>query len=522
MNQFQAPDIQWAALTPVLILMGSAVVGVLVESFIRKPAVRRSVQVVLTLAAIGGALVAGVWRWFVVGQDGPQALVAGALREDPFAIGMQVVLLISAFIALLVVADRADGEDAFTPNVAAVPGTTYEEKGRRAGLIQTEVYPLLLFSLTGMWVFTSAADLLTLFVALEVLSLPLYLLTSMARRRRLLSQEAALKYFLLGAFASAFFLMGIALLYGYSGGVGFDTVAQAVPLMVENDWLLLAGVVLVLVGLLFKVGAVPFHQWTPDVYQGAPTPITGFMAAATKIAAFGALVRFLYVVTPDLTWDLTPFLWVISGVTIVVGTILAIVQTDIKRTLAYSSVAHAGFLLLGVITLTGSGPAAIIFYLLAYSLATIGAFALVAMVRTQNADGSISTEASHLSAWAGLGRRSPLLAVALTIFMLSFAGIPLTAGFIGKFAVFSAAIEGGAWPMVVLAVLASVAAAFFYVRVIVLMFFTEPATDSSTVVVKTEGLAPYAAGICVVGTLVLGVWPTPVLDLAAEAAKFLL
>src|SRR5690606_11624912 len=343
---FVAPHIEWAALTPVLILLGAAVIGVLVEAFVPR-ASRRLVQLALSALAVAGALVAVTWRWTVVQSSGPRELVAGALREDGPALLAQAVLLVLSLLALLVIADRSRGEDGFAPTAAAVPGSEYEDQARRAGLAQTEVFPLTMFAVTGMLVFPAAADLLTMFIALEVLSLPLYLLAGLARYRRLLSQEASLKYFLLGAFSSAFFLMGLALLYGYAGSVRLDELAVAVPAMAGMDGLLLAGSALVIVGLLLKVGAVPFHAWTPDVYQGAPTSVTGFMAACTKVAAFAALLRFVYVVTPGLTWDLAPFLWTVAILTMVVGTVLAIVQTDMKRTLAYSSVAHAGFLLLG-------------------------------------------------------------------------------------------------------------------------------------------------------------------------------
>lgn len=521
---FVAPEIQWVALTPVLIVLGAAVLGVLIEAFApRGP--RRPIQLVLSALAIAGALVAVAWRWSVVQADGPSALVAGALREDAPALIAQAVLLVLALLALLVMADRARGEDAYAPTAAAIPGSEYEEQARRAGLVQTEVFPLTLFAVTGMLVFPAAADLLTMFIALEVLSLPLYLLAGLARRRRLLSQEASLKYFLLGAFSSAFFLMGLALLYGYAGSLQLSAIASAVPVMSGMDGLLLAGSAMVIIGLLFKVGAVPFHAWTPDVYQGAPTPVTGFMAACTKVAAFAALLRFVYVVTPGLEWDLAPFLWTVAILTMIVGTVLAIVQTDMKRTLAYSSIAHAGFLLLGVIALDERGIGGVLFYLLAYGLATVGAFGLVSLVRIQDADGTIAGEAGHLSQWAGLGRRSPVLAVCFSLFLLSFAGIPLTAGFTGKFAVFSAAVAGGDWPLVVVAVLASAAAAFFYVRIIVLMFFTEPATSedgSSVTVVRTEGLTSVAVLVCAIGTVLLGVLPDVVLAITAQASKFLL
>ncbi|WP_159622883.1 NADH-quinone oxidoreductase subunit NuoN [Ruania rhizosphaerae] len=518
---FVPPSIDWAALAPIVIVLGAAVVGVLIEAFV-KDAVRRMVQVILAVVALGAALVTVAWRWTVVQAQGPAELVGGAIVEDTPALMAQGVVLICAFLGMLVIADRVGGEDGFTPVAAGAPGSTYEAQARRLGLVQTEVYPLVLFSVGGMLVFPAASDLLTLFIALEVLSLPLYLLAGLARRRRLLSQEASLKYFLLGAFSSAFFLMGLALLYGYSGSVRFADLAAAVPAMVGMDVVLLAGVVLVLVGLLFKVGAVPFHSWVPDVYQGSPTSITGFMAACTKIAAFAALVRFLYAVVPGLTWDLSPLLWTIAILTMIVGTVLAIVQTDIKRMLAYSSVAHAGFVLLGVIALTSSGISSVMFYLLVYGVATVGAFGLVTLVRERDAEGNVTGEATRVEQWAGLGRRHPVLAVCFTLFLLSFAGIPLTAGFVGKFTVFAAAVEGGAWPLVVIAVLASAAAAFFYVRMIVLMFFTDPDQDAGSTVVRTEGTTAIAVAVCAVATVVLGVVPTPILSLTSEATKFML
>ena len=520
MSTFVAPFVDWAALSPVLIVLGAAVVGVLIEAFVPRRS-RRPAQLILGLLAVAAALVAVVWRWTVVQDAGPQELVSGAVIEDGPALAVQGVLAVFGLLALLVIADRTEsGEGAFVAQAAARPGSTDEADATRAGMAQTEVYPLTLFALGGMMVFAAAGDLLTLFVALEVLSLPLYVLSGLARRRRLLSQEASLKYFLLGAFASAFVIFGIALLYGYSGTVRLDGIAQSVPATVGMDWMLLAGSLMVIAGLLFKVGAVPFHSWTPDVYQGAPTPITGFMAAGTKVAAFAALLRFVYVVLPDMSWDLQPVLWVVIILTMLVGTVLGIVQTDIKRMLAYSSIAHAGFVLIGVVSLRSEGISSVIFYLLAYGLASIGAFALITLVRERDGDGNVTGEATHLSQWAGLGRRSPAVAVAMVVFLISFAGIPLTGGFIGKFAVFSAAVDGGATVLVVLAVLASAATAFFYVRLIVLMFFTEP-DGESTAVVSSEGLTSVAVAVCAVGTVLLGVLPGPVLALAGQAAVFL-
>ncbi|MFH5822025.1 NADH-quinone oxidoreductase subunit NuoN [Georgenia sp. AZ-5] len=520
MNTFVAPEVDWGALTPVLILLAAAVAGVLVEAFVPRGA-RRGVQLLLSLLATAGALVAVVWRWTVVQDAGPTAVVGGAVIEDGPALAVQALLAVFGLLGLLVIADRTEtGEGAFVAQAATRPGSVDEADATRTGMAQTEVYPLVLFSLSGMFVFASAGDLLTLFVALEVLSLPLYVLSGLARRRRLLSQEASLKYFLLGAFASAFVIFGIALLYGYSGTIRLEGLAQAVPATVGMDWLLLAGVVMLLTGLLFKIGAVPFHAWTPDVYQGAPTPVTGYMAAATKLAAFAALLRVVYVVLPDMGWDLEPLMWGVIILTMLVGTVLGIVQTDVKRMLAYSSIAHAGFILIGVIALRSVGIAAVIFYLLAYGVATLGAFALVTLVRERDPEGNVTGEATHLSQWAGLGRRNPALAVAMVAFLLSMAGIPLTAGFIGKFWVFSAAVDSGAWVLVLLAVLASAATAFFYVRLVVLMFFTEP-DGETTAVVSSEGLTTVAVAVCAVATVLLGVLPGPVLSLATDAAVFL-
>ena len=537
MTTFIAPTIDWGALTPLLIVLGAAVLGVVLETFV--PArTRRVAGLFLAVFAVAGALVAVVWRWTVVWQGGasaaPNYAIApvrsgaqtpnGLLPEDPFGLAAQGILLVVALVALLVIADRTQTrEGSFAAQVASRPGSLDEADADRLGLEQTEIFPLTLFALGGMMVFPVANDLLTLFIALELLSLPLYLLSATARRRRLLSQEAAAKYFVLGAFASAFFLMGIALLYGYSGSLRMAEIAVAVPTVAGMDWLLLAGVTLVLVGLLFKVGAVPFHAWMPDVYQGAPTPITGFMAAATKLAAFAAMVRFLYTAASGLQSYLLPALTVIIILTMLVGTVVGLVQSDIKRLLAYSSVAHAGFILIGVLSWQSLGVSSVLFYLFAYGLATVGAFALVTLVREHDEHGTVTGEATSLDRWKGIGRRRPMVGVAMTVFLLSFADIPLTAGFEGKFAVFSAGLSTGEpvlVVLVVLAVLASAATAFFYFRIIVLMFFDEP-TEQSAVAVSSEGLTTVAVVLCVVGTIALGVFPGPVLGLLESAAVFL-
>ncbi|MFI6861849.1 NADH-quinone oxidoreductase subunit NuoN [Streptomyces sp. NPDC050421] len=530
-EKFKAPVIEYTQLTPVLIVIGVAVLGVLVEAFVPRRA-RYYTQVLLTVVALVAAF-AAVVGLAADGYGTTKAHIAamGAIAVDGPALFLQGVILLTSLVAVFTFAERRlDPEshgsrvDSFAAQAASVPGSDSEKAAVKAGFTTTEVFPLLLFAVVGMLVFPAANDLLTLFVALEVFSLPLYLLCAVARRKRLMSQEAAVKYFLLGAFSSAFLLFGIALLYGYAGSVSYAQIATVVdgsiqqidPALADtmgNDALLLIGGAMILAGLLFKVGAVPFHMWTPDVYQGAPTPVTGFMAAATKVAAFGALLRLLYVVLPGLTWDLRPVMWGIAIVTMVGGAVVAITQTDIKRLLAYSSIAHAGFILAGVIAATPQGISSVLFYLATYSFVTVGAFAVVTLVR--DAGG----EATHLSKWAGLGRRSPLVAAVFAVFLLAFAGIPLTSGFSGKFAVFKAAAEGGAGGLVVVGVISSAIAAFFYIRVIVLMFFSEPKADGPTVAVPSPlTMTTIAVGVAV--TLVLGLAPQYFLDLASQAGVF--
>lgn len=523
-SAFVAPEIPWVKLLPVILVLGAGIVGVVVEAFVPQR-LRRVIQLTVSVVAVAGATVAIAAQWADVRDTGGSVLLGGSVILDGPTLVLWGMLVLLGLMSLLVVIDRGEsGEDAFAPSAAAVPGSDYEELARRTGQRQTEIFPLGLFALGGMMIFPAAGDLLTLFVALEVLSLPLYLLSGMARRRRLLSQEASMKYFLLGAFSSAFMLFGIALLYGFSGSLRLAEIATAIDQVHGLDPLLITGLVLVLVGVLFKIGAVPFHSWTPDVYHGAPTPITGFMAACTKIAAVGVLLRIVYVVLPPLEWDVMPLLWGIAVLTMVVGTVIAIVQTDIKRMLAYSSIAHAGFVLVGVVALTTSGISSVLFYLLAYGLATVGAFAVVTLVREVNSGpgGVVLAEATHLSQWSGLGRRSPWLAGAFTLFLLSFAGIPLTAGFVGKFTVFAAAIEGGLAWLVVVGVVASAASVFFYVRLIVLMFFTDPVgtAGESTTVTRSEGMTTVAIWVGVIGTVLLGVLPSPVLQLLSDTAAF--
>ncbi len=504
-----APDIDYLALLPMLIVGIAAIVGVLVEAFLPRSA-RRSLQILITFAALFAAFV-------VLVSNAGIRIITGSLAIDGPSLFLQgLVLLVSLVAALLIAERRVDPSgDAFAPRVSSLPGSAEEQELARRGFAQTEVWPLMLFAVLGMMLFTAANDLLVMFIALEIMSLPLYLMVGMARRRRLLSQESALKYFVLGAFSSAFFIFGAALLYGYSASITLPAIADALSAKPGEQGLVIAGFALVVVGLLFKIGAVPFHQWVPDVYQGSPSPITAFMAAAVKVAAFGALLRFLYVAFGGNRWDWQPALWVIAIATMLLGSIVAITQTDIKRMLAYSSIAQAGFILVGVIATNPEGVAAVMFYLAAYGFATLGAFGVISLVRDSGGG-----EATHLSRWAGLGRRSPWLAAAFALFLLSFAGIPLTSGFIGKFTVFEAAIISDATPLVIVGVVASIIAAFFYIRVIVLMYFTDSAEDAPTVAVPSAWTT-LAISIAAAVTVVLGVLPQPVLDLVERADVFL-
>ena len=511
-EEFSSPSFEYQLLAPMLVVFGGAIVGVVVEALAPRRS-RRSVQIGLSLVTVAVAFVVLV---AITRPELGDLAAAGTVAIDGPTVFFQGTILVLAFLSFMLFIERGvdPGGDAFAPSAATIPGSGSERDLAAARIAQTEVWPLALFSVGGMMLFVAANDLLTFFVALEVMSLPLYLLVGLARRKRLLSQEAALKYFLLGSFSSAFLLFGSALLFGYAGSISFVGIYDALSSGVGLDPLLLIGTGMVAIGLFFKVGAVPFHSWVPDVYQGAPTPVTAFMAAATKVAAFGAMLRIFYVALGDYDWNWRPMFWVVTILTIVVGSVLAITQTDIKRMLAYSSVAQAGFILIGVTATSDSGLSSTMFYLVAYGFATIGAFALVMLVR----DGT--SEATHLSRWAGLGRSSPLVAAVLSLFLLSFAGIPLTSGFIGKFLVFEAAIDGGASPLVIVGAVLSAVAAFFYVRVIVLMYFSDPPDDAPSI--GLPGVATtLTLAVCAAATVALGVVPGPVIDLAQEAATFI-
>jgi len=517
-QRVDVPPIDYAAIAPMLVVLGAACVAVLVEAFLPRRQ-RWPAQVTLAVGSLG---VAGLALGLYAGNAGPAGVttLSDALAVDRPTLVLWGTLLALGVAAALLIADRSvEPGGAFVATAAARAGAGGSGNGGRpeersygspeqAPTMQTEVFPFMLFALGGMMAFTAANNLLTMFIALEVLSLPLYLMCGLARRRRLLSQEAAVKYFLLGAFASAFFLYGLALIYGYAGSVRFTDIAAASVGSARSDTLLFGGLAMLVVGLMFKGSVGPFHTWTPDVYQGAPTPVTAFMAACTKIAAFGGILRVLQVAFADTRWEWRGVLWAIAIASMVIGAVFGLTQTDVKRMIAYSSVAHAGFLLLGAMAISPQGVSGTLFYLLAYGFTTLAIFGVISLVR--DADG----EASHLSQWAGLAKRSPIVAGVMAFLLLALAGIPLTSGFTAKFAVFAAALEDGMAPLVIVALVASAVAAFFYVRVIVLMYFSEPAPDGPTVTVP-GAFTTAAITLGVIVTLLLGIVPTLALEWTA-------
>lgn len=513
-DHIQLPQVDLLAVLPMLVVLGGACLGVLVEALAAKGA-RYPIQVLLTFAVLGCA---GFFT-IIGAMDGQYASTfGGSVAVDSATYVIWGIILVLAVMSVLLMADRVtEPGGVFTATAAHRIGSTKDRvQTQVAAPMQTEVFPLTLFAVGGMLVFGAATDLVTLFVALEVMSLPLYLLCGLARRRRLISQEAAVKYFLLGAFTSAIMLYGIALLYGYAGSIRFTAIMSAARSGTSTDTLLIAGIALVVVGLLFKASVGPFHLWTPDVYQGAPTPVTAFMAACTKVAAFAALLRILFTALQPMVWTWRPVLMGIAVISMAIGAVLGLTQRDVKRMLAYSSIAHAGFLLMGVMTLTSKGASGTMFYLLSYGFATIGGFAVLTLLRRDGAEANLVRE------FTGLGRRSPLLAAVMTLFLMSFAGIPLTSGFIGKLSVFTAAMDAGMGWLVVVALLASVVAAYYYLRIVVLMYFTDPdAPEERAEIVVPGTMTAIVIGVCAVVTLLLGLLPSAALDLVSVVTPLL-
>ncbi len=489
----QLPHIDWVTIAPEAIFFVGGLLMLLAGVFMR----RRVPRGFWSIATVVTALLA-LWPafhlWHQVRHGGARLAIADAIVVDGFSIFIMVVIISTVVMAALL----ADGYL------------------RREGLEGPEYYVLMLFSAAGGMLMASANDLIVVFLGLEILSIALYTLAGYQQRREG-SQEAAIKYFVLGAFSSAFFLYGIALVYGAIGSTNLGTIAEFLRVNALTNGLLLAGFALLIVGLGFKVAAVPFHMWTPDVYQGSPTPATAFMAAAAKAAGFAALLR-IFVSTFDLyKLDWQPIIWALAVLSLLTGSILAVVQSDVKRMLAYSSIAHAGYVLVGFETATNRGVAGALFYLLAYAFMIVGSFAVVTLVAGKGDD-------SHsLDAFRGLASRRPVLAFVFTVLLLAQTGVPLTSGFLAKFYVISAAVEAKSYAIAIIAMIAAVIAAFFYLRLIVVMYMAAPAADAEEEATAPAGPIPIAVGagaaltIAIGFTIVVGFLPSAVFDFARHA-----
>jgi NADH-quinone oxidoreductase subunit N len=500
------PSIDWAGASPILALLGGAVVVLLVGLF-RGRVIREHLVPLLTIVAFGAAIGLGIWQW----DEAKDLFVAkgsqGALRMD------QLTLMITFIVSVTGIGTTLVSWRAVAPREAA----------------HGEFFALMLTSAAGMVIFAAAQNLVTVFLGLELLSVPLYVLcaTEMRRERSL---ESGLKYLIIGSVGSATFLYGLAFIYGGTGATDFRDIAQGITGGNAKDTLLLTGVGLTLVGLAFKASVAPFHQWTPDVYEGAPTPVTAWMAVATKAAAFGGALRILDVALIDAHADWAPMVATLATITIIVGNVGALSQSSLKRLLAWSSVAQAGYLLAGVVVASRLGIQATVFYLAIYLFMNMAAFAVIIARERETPYGD------DIRAIAGLGFSRPLLAWPLTLAMLSLAGMPATAGFIGKFTLIDAAADGGYTWLGIIIVIGSMISLAYYLRVIAAMWM-RPATGAEVATVDATG-APRLAGadpvtertdweVTLVAVLsgaaiiVFGVIPGPLLNLAGDAGKAL-
>jgi len=488
------PSIDWLAITPLIILLGGMLV-LLVVGALTKPW-PRAWYAWSHLEVAVAALVIEMILWNRVGHEGPVTIINDALSIDRFALFVWIGVTIALGLVSLATADYL----------------------RREELDGPETYALYVCATIGAMVMAAANDLVVLFLGLEILSIALYVLAA-SHRRRVQSQESGLKYFVLGGFASAFLLYGIAMLYGATGTTNISRMGAYLSDRVfldGDDAMLLAGVALLMVGLAFKVAAVPFHFWTPDVYQGAPTPVTSFMASVGKFAAFAAMLRILVTALPTRAEDWRPVVWVLAILSVVVGSVLAVVQSDVKRMLAYSSISHAGFILIGVEAAGHQGDVdglpSSLSYLVIYSVLVVGTFTVTGLV-TRTGDAS-----SSLSSFRGLAKEHPLLALAMTVFLLAQAGMPVTSGFVAKFGVIQAAAENESYAVAVVAMLASVIAAVLYLRIIISMWLADAESgDEAREKVGVPWTAAVVVTIAVAFTLFAGVFPGWLIEAARDA-----
>jgi NADH-quinone oxidoreductase subunit N len=492
------PTIDWTSTAPILTLVVGAFV-MLVASALLRDRLPKPFMVVGTVstAVLAGLFTIPLWNRVTDGTNAPT--IAGALNVDGF--GIIASLAICAAIVL-----------------AALNADDYL---RRERIAHPEFFVLMLLSGSGGLIMAAANDFIVLFLGLEILSIALYVLAG-SHITKAESQESALKYFVLGAFSSAIFLMGIAFTYGATGSTNFTEIRSSVGdfIVFQNDAFNIAAVVLLIVGLGFKVAAVPFHMWTPDVYQGAPSPATGFMAAAAKVAGFAGLIRVLVSALGDRTDDWQPVVWVLAVASMVIGSVLAVAQTDVKRMMAYSSISHAGFILVGLEasghnTANHTGVSGALFYLVAYTFIVLGSFTVITIV------GGRGDSNHSLDAYNGLGQRKPALALAFTLFLLAQAGVPATSGFMAKFGVISAAVDVKSYALAIIAMLSAVIAASFYLRIVMRMYTGDPVAGVSDGTGATAlRIAPGALltlALAVIATLLGGIVPQLLLHFTDRA-----
>lgn len=482
------PPLNVLVIAPEIVVLVTALLVMMTDLGLRKEQKSR-----LAWVSLAGVLMAAVVSYFI--WDGSDPELHGMLAADGYALFLNLVILTAAALALL-----------FSVDYAA-----------RTGLAQGEYYTLLLLSTAGMMLMAAAVNLMTIFLALEILSIALYVLVGLNREQPK-SAEGAIKYLLLGAFASGFLLYGMALVYGQAGTTSLGGIQEYVAsLGGEFPALLLVALGLLIVGFGFKVAAVPFQMWTPDVYEGAPTSVTAFMSVGAKVAGFAALGRLVMVTLGDLYAEWGPALAVLAALTMTVGNLAALRQMNLKRMLAYSSIAHAGYILVGAAAGQELGIGPILFYLFAYAFMNVGAFAVVIAVERLS---SGERWGATLDDSAGLGARSPWLAVVMAGFMLSLAGIPPLVGFLGKLYVFTAAVKAGMIWLAVLGVVNSVISAYYYLRVVGMMFMKERPAGAAAESPVCPALQ-VGVGIALLATILWGVWPGPIMDLAQRAVVVL-
>lgn len=481
METIVIPAINMAVIAPEVILSLFAMALLLLNVFVKGES--KGYLGYLSIAGIVVSLFSLLSGW-----DSPAEGFSGTIVQDNFAIFFKAIFLISAAMSILIT----------------------DKYLEREGCNQGEIYPLILFATVGMMLMAAGTDLMVIFLGLEVLSVSLYVLAGF-NRGSMKSNEAGLKYFLLGAFSTGFLLYGMALTYG---ATGTTKVAKIAAFITEagigtSNIMLLAGMLLMATGFAFKVAAAPFHMWTPDVYEGAPTPMTAFMSVGPKAAGFAAFLRVFLVALPALQPEWTWLIWVLAVLTMTVGNITALYQQNIKRMLAYSSIAHAGYVLVGFTAGNAVGTAGVLFYMLSYAFMNIGAFAIIILV------GKKGEANNNVSDYAGFGYKHPILGIAMCIFLFSLAGIPPAAGFIGKFYLFSGAVQAGYIWLAVIGVLNSAASVYYYLRVMVFMYFKEPTEEFEWV--KLTPAFIVCLIIAVAGVLIPGVLPGVFLELAQKA-----